>query len=84
MRKNADSLFGLAMIALRAQHESDAEPLFMRALAIREKAIGPDSTLVADVLDRLAGVERTLRKPDQAEALTRRALDIREKTAGVR
>jgi hypothetical protein len=57
-------------------HPGQAEPLFLRALKIREKALGPDHPDTANSLDNLAGlynyqgaylIFRTRRKRGSAE-----------------
>jgi tetratricopeptide (TPR) repeat protein len=62
----------------------DAEPLFRRGLAIREKALRPDHPDLADSLNRLAAVHRIQGRPASAEPLHRRALDILEQGTGHR
>jgi tetratricopeptide (TPR) repeat protein len=65
----------------RAQY-AQAEPLFRRALEIREKIYGPDHPGVATVLNNLAELLRDQGQYAQAEPLYRRALKIREKAYG--
>jgi len=59
-----------------------AEPLYRRALAIREKASGPEHPHTATSLNNLALLLKTQGKYDDAEPLYRRALAIREKALG--
>ncbi|HYK34833.1 tetratricopeptide repeat protein [Alloacidobacterium sp.] len=59
-----------------------AEPLFRRALAIDEKALGPDHPEVATVLNNLAELLHDRDDYDAAEPLYRRALAINERTLG--
>jgi len=59
-----------------------AEPLLQRALAIREKALGPENTNVATSLSNLALLSDSRGDHDKAEPLYRRALAIREKAYG--
>jgi tetratricopeptide (TPR) repeat protein len=59
-----------------------AEPLFARALAIFETALGPDHPEIANVLDDLAFVYRKQRRYAEGEGLQRRALAIWEKALG--
>jgi tetratricopeptide (TPR) repeat protein len=59
-----------------------AEPLFRRALAIREKALGPDHPDVATSLDNLAQLLEERGDYAGAEPLYRRALAIDEKALG--
>ncbi len=60
-----------------------AEPLFRRALALDEKAQGPDHPTVATELNNLAELLREKGDYAGAERLYRRALSIREKTLGL-
>jgi tetratricopeptide (TPR) repeat protein len=60
----------------------DAEPLFQRALAIREKALGPEHLDVATSLNNLALVYQAQGKYADAEPLYKRSLEILEKAAG--
>ena len=63
----------------RAQGKvAEAEPLYKRALAIREKALGPQHQDVATSLDNLAELYRAQGKVAEAEPLYKRALAIRE------
>ena len=59
-----------------------AEPLYRRALAIREKALGPEHPDTADSLNNLAGFTRTMGDYAKAEPLYQRALAISEKALG--
>ena len=59
-----------------------AEPLFRRALAINEKALGPDHPAVATDLNNLALLLQNKGDYAGAEPLFRRALAIREKALG--
>jgi tetratricopeptide (TPR) repeat protein len=61
---------------------SDARPLCERALAIREKALGPDHPDTAQSLNNLAFMLQVLGDPKAARHLFERALAIREKTLG--
>ncbi|MCH7921671.1 MAG: tetratricopeptide repeat protein [Nitrospinae bacterium] len=62
--------------------EAKAESLYKRALAIREKALGPDHPLVAQSLNNLAALYLQKGKYTKAEPLFERALAIREKALG--
>jgi CHAT domain-containing protein len=55
-----------------------AEPLFARALAINEKALGPRHPEVAQSLHNLAGLHRAQGAYAKAEPLVARAAEIRE------
>src|SRR5712664_1632016 len=61
---------------------SEAVPLVQRALAIREKILGPEHPDVAASLDNMAGLYRDQGKYAEAEVLYRRALAIGEKAGG--
>jgi tetratricopeptide (TPR) repeat protein len=61
---------------------TDAEPLYQRALAIREKALRPEHPRVASVLNNLALLYQGQGQPAKAEPLYERALAIREKALG--
>ncbi len=56
--------------------EEAAEAVFREALAIRERAIGPESVAVADVLGRLGPVVAKQGRPDEALPLLERAVEI--------
>jgi tetratricopeptide (TPR) repeat protein len=78
----ASLLFKTALYLVdRAQYDQ-AEPLYQRALRIREQAYGSDHHLVAWSLNRLAILYRKQCKYDQAEPLYQRALRIREQAHG--
>jgi tetratricopeptide (TPR) repeat protein len=61
---------------------TDAEPLHGRALAIREKALGPEDPDVAESLNNLAGLYYAQGQYVKAESFLQRALAIREKALG--
>lgn len=61
---------------------SKAGPLFQRALAIREKALGPEHPSTGDTLSDLSLVEFYEHKPGEAERFAERALPIQEKAYG--
>ncbi|HEX8129298.1 MAG TPA: FxSxx-COOH system tetratricopeptide repeat protein [Pyrinomonadaceae bacterium] len=65
----------------RAQYR-EAEPLFVRALSIREKALGPEHPDVATSLNNLAILYNRQGEYAEAEPLLVRALSIREKSLG--
>jgi Tfp pilus assembly protein PilF len=56
-----------------------AESSCKRAVAIWEKALGPDHPNVAAGLENLAAVYRKMDRAEDAEALEQRAARIREK-----
>ncbi|HSF23784.1 MAG TPA: CHAT domain-containing protein, partial [Blastocatellia bacterium] len=59
-----------------------AEPLYQRALAIYEKALGPNHMLVATALNNLATVYKDKGDYAKAEPLFQRVLVINEKALG--
>ena len=61
---------------------AEAEPLYQRALAIREEKLGPEHLYVALTLHNLALLYQNQRKYAEAEPLYQRALAIREKVLG--
>jgi tetratricopeptide (TPR) repeat protein len=65
----------------RARYE-EAEPLHQRALAIWEKALGPDHPDTAASLNNLAALYHNQGRYGEAEPLYQRALTIREKALG--
>ena len=60
----------------------EAEPLYQRALHIREQALGPEHTAVARSLHNLADLYRVQGKYAEAEPLYQRALRIHELALG--
>ena len=60
---------------------ADAEPLYKRALAIREKALGPEHPKVAKALLNYAVLLRATGRSDEAAKLEARAKAIRAKHA---
>ncbi len=61
---------------------AEAEPLLQRALAIRERALGPEHPHVAASLNNLAVLYDTQGRYAEAEPLYQRSLAIREKALG--
>ena len=59
-----------------------AEPLFQRALSIREQQLGPEHPLVASTLHGLADLYAQQGEYERAEPLFQRALHIREQQLG--
>jgi tetratricopeptide (TPR) repeat protein len=78
----ATSLDDRARLYQREGRYADAEPLYQRSLAIREKVLGPDHPDVATSLNNLAGLYQSERRYDDAEPLYQRSLAIREKVLG--
>jgi tetratricopeptide (TPR) repeat protein len=66
----------------RAQYE-EAEPLYQRAIAIDEKALGPEHPGLATDLNNLALLYRSQGKYAEAEPLYQRALAIYEQKFGL-
>ena len=60
----------------------EAEPLYRRALAIYEIALGPDHPLTATSLNNLAGIYDEQGRYGEAEPLYQRAIAISEKALG--
>ena len=56
---------------------TEAEPLYKRVLAIREKALGPDHPHVASVLENMAELYKEMGKKEAAKKLEERAKRIR-------
>ena len=61
---------------------AEAEPLYKRALAISEKALGPDHPDVGSSLNNLAMLYESQGRYAEAEPLYKRALAISEKALG--
>ena len=81
-RDEAAALNAKATELSRAGKYADAIPLAQRALAIREKALGPDHPDVALSLNNLALLYRNQGRYAEAEPLYKRSLAIREKALG--
>jgi len=75
------SLNGLAELYRAEGQYAKAEPLFQRALAILEKALGPDHPNVAICLENYALCLRAMDRSGEATPLEARAKTIREKHA---
>ena len=80
--KTATSLNNLGLILDYQGRYRNAEELHRRALAIREKALGPEHPDTAGSYNNLAEVLRAQARYGEAEALHRHALTIREKMLG--
>ena len=61
---------------------AEAEPLFCRSLAIREKQLGRDHPHVAGSLNNLADLYENMGRYAETEPLCRRSLEIFEKRLG--
>jgi tetratricopeptide (TPR) repeat protein len=78
----AQSISGMAQAYFLQGNSAAAERQFQQALAIYEKAAGPDSPNVAMVLNSLATVHRLRENYAEAIALSRRSFAILEKAYG--
>ncbi len=61
---------------------AEAEPLFLRILAAREKASGPDDLVTLRALENLAALRLAEGKPHEAETMLRRAATTLDRTHG--
>lgn len=80
--RRAGALNNLAAVHLSAGAYREAKATYERALAIREKILGPDHPLVATYLNNLASVYISLGAYEEARTRYERALTIREKSLG--
>src|ERR1700674_2601472 len=78
----ATTLNSLADVYRTQGRVAEVEPLYRRALGIREKVLGPDHPDAATALNGLAELYETEGRYAEAEALYRRSLGIREKARG--
>ncbi len=78
----ATSLNNLAGLYKSQGHLEKAEPLYKRALEIREDKLGPDHPYTATSLNNLAGLYKAQGHLEKAEPLYKRALEIREDKLG--
>ena len=76
------SLDNLAWLLHARGRYAEAEALYKRALAIEEKAVGPNHPNVATTVNNLARLYRSQSRYGEAEQLHRRALTIREQALG--
>jgi CHAT domain-containing protein/Tfp pilus assembly protein PilF len=74
------ALNNLADLYGNVGRDSDAEPLFKRALAIMEKSVGLDSVAIAPELNNLAALYQRQGRYAEAEPLFKRALALCEKS----
>jgi tetratricopeptide (TPR) repeat protein len=75
-------LNNLAALYQRQERYADAEPLFKRALAIREKSLPRDHPDLGQSLNNLATLYEKQDRHADSEPLFERALAIYEKAAG--
>ena len=78
----ASSLNNLAELLRATGRYGEAEPLYRRALVIREQALGPAHPDVASSLNNLAELLDATGRSGEAEPLYRRALGIFGKVLG--
>ncbi len=78
----ATDLSTLASLYYALGQHDGAQPLYERALAIREKALGPGQPDVTTSLDNLAVLYYAQGRYAEAEPLYQRALAIRERALG--
>ncbi len=71
-----------AVSDLQAGRYAQAEPLFLRALALRESVLGPDHPAVVTSLNNLALLYKVQGRYSEAERLFRRGLEASERTQG--
>ena len=76
----ASSLNNLALLYQSQGQYAEAESLYKRALAIREKALGPDHPDVARTLENYAALLRKAQRNTEAEEMEARAKSIRAMT----
>jgi tetratricopeptide (TPR) repeat protein len=81
-REGTEIVSSVAARMLRLARHTEAEPLYRRALAIREMSLGPDHPDVAYPLNNLANLLDDTNRRAEAEPLFRRALAILEKSLG--
>ena len=77
----ATSLNNLAFLYWSQGKYAKAEPLYRRALAIREKALGPDHPDLAQSLENYAALLRQTGRSAEATEMEARAKAIRAKHA---
>ncbi len=77
----AQSLNNLALLYDAQGKYADAEPLYKRALAIVEKALGPEHPHVATSLENYAALLRKTGRGHEAAKMEARAKAIRAKHA---
>ncbi len=75
----AGAINNLAQLYGDVGRDADAEPLYMRALAIMEKTVGLDSVDIAPELNNLAALYQRQLRYAEAEPLFKRALALSEK-----
>ncbi len=76
----AGALNNLAQLYGEVGRDAEAEPMFKRALAIMEKAVGLDSVDIAIELNNLAALYQRQQRYAEAEPLFKRALALSERS----
>ncbi len=76
----ATGLNNLALLYETQGRYAEAEPHYKRALAIYEKALGPEHPHVAQSLENYAALLRQTARADEAERMEARAKAIRAKS----
>ena len=82
---NPDTLARVSLLAsvARAQgHDSEAEPLYKRALAASERVLGTEHPDTIAIVSNLAGLYQAQGRNAEAEPLLKRALDTYERVSG--
>ena len=82
IRGLATDLNNLAALYRDTGRYAEAEPLYQRAIAIDEKALGPDHPGLATDLNNLAALYQATGRYAEAEPLFQRAIAIDEKALG--
>ena len=80
----ATSRNNLAGLYYNQGQYAQAEPLYKRSLAIREKALGPDHSDTAASLENMAALYRATNRIEEADALERRVARMPTKQAQVK
>jgi tetratricopeptide (TPR) repeat protein len=75
----AGAMNNLAQLYGDVGRDAEAEPLYMRALAIMEKTVGVDAVDIAPELNNLAALYQRQLRYAEAEPLFKRALTLSEK-----
>jgi tetratricopeptide (TPR) repeat protein len=72
----ATDLSNLAVLYSTQGQYAEAEPLYQRALAIKEKALGPDHPDVATALNNVAALYKKTGREKEAAVMEKRAAAI--------
>ena len=76
MSNLAWSLNGLADFYARQRRYAEAEPLYQRAITVREQAQGPDHPWLVGILDGYIDLLEVTQRPDEAARLRARSREI--------